>query len=464
MKSIFLSSSGLKNVVSRQSKEDDFVFLIGSKEIHMNRFFAEFISPSVSHLNHSDPTNNVIHFDNDKYQDIFTQDMVDIIQQISHGYSIELKEDQIHKMRIISIIFDNQELFNKINELYSIDIKENDATQLLTVLQNFQYFSPISSSFNYTGLVEFISSHFFSFDKNGLLKLPMNILYSILSSSHLKIENEDSLLDFIHQIFSNDNSNQKLINSDNIEITAFYEVIEFNNLSEDKFREFLDMFDYNQITGLLWQKLTQCFYINQKKLAKNLNNQRYTQDKFMRIEYDNDTSHCFQGIIHYLTEKTGGNVDENGTIKVTASSFSSSENISPRNAVNLEDTKNYFHARVESNVWLKYDFKDRKVRPTHYSIRSRRDDSKGNPMNFVIEGSNTDQENDWIILDTQNNISYFNSPNSVQTFQIQMKLKENECFRYLRLRQTGPNTGGSLLYLAISALEYFGDLFDQIKK
>ena len=58
--SIILSAAGLKNIVFQEKEEEEFVFIIGRSEMKMNRIFAEFISPRVSHIHHSDPTINYL--------------------------------------------------------------------------------------------------------------------------------------------------------------------------------------------------------------------------------------------------------------------------------------------------------------------------------------------------------------------------------------------------------------------
>ena len=55
--SIILSAAGFKNIIVKE-EEEEFVFIIGTSEMKMNRIFAEFISPKVSHIHHSDPTIN----------------------------------------------------------------------------------------------------------------------------------------------------------------------------------------------------------------------------------------------------------------------------------------------------------------------------------------------------------------------------------------------------------------------
>lgn len=62
-KALLLSSKGLANVVFNENNEENiFYFHFGDHEIKTNNFFAEFISPSVSHLHLADPTINSIDY------------------------------------------------------------------------------------------------------------------------------------------------------------------------------------------------------------------------------------------------------------------------------------------------------------------------------------------------------------------------------------------------------------------
>ena len=68
-----------------------------------------------------------------------------------------------------------------------------------------------------------------------------------------------------------------LKSEENINITSFYEAIDFLSLSESKFQEFVENFESMKMTKLLWSKLYPCFYINysqkneqQKKNAAKL--------------------------------------------------------------------------------------------------------------------------------------------------------------------------------------------------
>lgn len=90
-KSVKISSTGLRNVVlSRFTEDDDITMIFGEQEIKMNRIFAEFISPFISHHHQSDPTISSFNFNDlfssnaDKFnlfsKDVFTTDIISLFQ------------------------------------------------------------------------------------------------------------------------------------------------------------------------------------------------------------------------------------------------------------------------------------------------------------------------------------------------------------------------------------------------
>ena len=173
--------------------------------------------------------------------------------------------------------------------------------------------------------------------------------------------------------------------------------------------------------------------------------------------YDEKSENCFSGIIHHLTEVCGGNVHQKGIVNVTSSSGDDAFE-----AVNLENTESYFAtsgASQKPNNWLKYDFKNIKIRPTHYSIRSRPDGDRGyyHPKSWVIEASNTGNDNDWETLDSQSGVSYLDGRSLTHTFKIN-RTGSKEYYRFIRFRQTDKNSGGNH-DIRLSALEYFGYMF-----
>lgn len=473
-KSISLSFEGLQNVVlDAVQGGNEFRLIFGKREIIMNSLFADFISPLISRLHRSDPTISSISF-NDQNANLISDDVISLFKQISTGKAIEINEKQGLELRIISILLENQELFTKINDIYTNEINEGNIDLYIQDLQLYNEqqdcLNPVKmlNAFNYKSVINYLASHFYSIDQDKLLRLPKSIIYKIITNKNLKLKDEDSLIDFIQKIFSDsqygdeeeDNSKEEE-DEEKIGIISFYESVDFSSLSESKFQEFTQNFESKTMTKTLWRKLNQCFYTNFTKTNKKINKNRYIP-KDRSIEFDGNEEHGFQGIIHKLTEEIGGNVNDKGMVNVT-SSPSNGNDYDSKNIVDFDDN-HYFQSKNELNSWVKFDFQELKVRPTHYSIRTRPDGGKGDnhPKNWVIEGSNSDDERDWKVLDSRENVTILDDGNKSYTFDIQNPLNPEESYRYLRLRQTGPNTQkGNFYFLTLSALEYFGILYSE---
>lgn len=99
----------------------------------------------------------------------------------------------------------------------------------------------------------------------------------------------------------------------------------------------------------------------------------------------------------------------------------------------------------------------KKIQITHYTIYTRNDYCDGgNPQNWVLEGSNSNKENDWVILDSRQNEISIQKVNKKVTFEIKNH-ENNESFRFIRFRQTGKSSN-NYEYLTLMSLEFFGTL------
>lgn len=282
-------------------------------------------------------------------------------------------------MKIISILVNIEELFCKLNDLSFNDINESNINQHMANFAIFFKISPSCSFFNYSDTIDLISKYFYAIDEEKLKQLPKSALYSIICNQNLQIKSEDWLFDFINEIFTNkDDENEDLL-------VSFYEQIEFDHLSENKFEEFLNIFSPTKMTFELWKKLKCCFYTRKNQVSSETTQNRYSQ-KGIYIFYDGNSSHNLCGIINHLTEESGGNVCDNGTIKATSSSILDKV-FEPKYAVefnnfNKSNNFHFFHTQNDGqNSWLKYDFVQRKVSPTGYSIRTRGGYDNQHPRN-----------------------------------------------------------------------------------
>lgn len=202
-KSIILSSSGIKNILE-DGKE--FTFIFGEQEIRMRNINSEFISPIVSHLHHIDPTIDRFNFTTkaNDYQlhkkELLSEDIIDCLKEISKGNQIDLNDEQIKKMLIISIFVGNEELFKKMNELHPIETFDiNELFEIIEIHETTQS----QFSIEIEPIYDSLSNQFHEINKEKLFSLPMKQLYRIISNKHLKIENEDWLFEFIEELFEN---------------------------------------------------------------------------------------------------------------------------------------------------------------------------------------------------------------------------------------------------------------------
>lgn len=165
-KTIILSSAGLRNVILNTSNEgNEFLFISGEKKFSMNNIFAEFISPIVSYYHHSDPTINSINIHSicnsldtsyQFYQEIFSDEIIDLLQELSRGFSISINEEQSFKLRFLSIILGNEELYSIINEVFPTNLDESNPNLYLHNLQCLYNYPQMLKDYTYS---EIISLH-----------------------------------------------------------------------------------------------------------------------------------------------------------------------------------------------------------------------------------------------------------------------------------------------------------------
>ena len=117
----------------------------------------------------------------------------------------------------------------------------------------------------------------------------------------------------------------------------------------------------------------------------------------------------FNGIFEYLTEKTHGNLHDNGTIEITSNNIkepirskspTKSEQFHPKNLINADNSE--YIAAGGKDAWITFDFKDMKVEITNYSVRNGGLGAK--IKNWVIETS--DNKNDWKTIDTHRDYTF----------------------------------------------------------
>lgn len=113
----------------------------------------------------------------------------------------------------------------------------------------------------------------------------------------------------------------------------------------------------------------------------------------------------------------------------------------------------------ESNAYLIFDFKSRKVRITNYTFQTPINQTSDYPKSWTVDCSNNLAN--WYIIDVRKNESVMNKNNVSHTFIC--KNEPSEYYRYIRITSDGPCWNGkNRYYFDISAVEFYGFLVEKL--
>jgi hypothetical protein len=177
------------------------------------------------------------------------------------------------------------------------------------------------------------------------------------------------------------------------------------------------------------------------------------------------------GIIAHLTRECGGNVHDRHVVDVTSGSFEKeapqSGGLNPwnraKNTAELDADSSFYspHRDPEKeaiphmkNNWVCYDFKNRRIVPTHYAIRMPAYDRSSSHLKSWLVETSTDGKN-WREVAREENNRRLNGSRFMATFAVAPSC---QC-RFIRLVNIGRNHEGDD-QLCISAWEIFGTLIE----
>ena len=449
---IFIIMSQKKNIniqlnlsrfygVPLQIYDKDFTFIVNGEEFRTNRLIADLISPLISRNHFCDASF-------DKFEITTTQkgNFTYILNLINFS-QFDIPEDQLPFIIEVTKLLDIDLV--KINNDQSTSLTKSN---VFSILESHLKFGKFYEK-NIQDEISFISSHFNELIQDmekQLLELNYNTLSKVINDPNLRLENEDQLLFFINKLYKKNQTFSKL-----------YEKIIFNNLSQEAIKEFIKVYDFNDMTHTVWCKIserlasTTC-QIQTDKTDLNIDRsyiQKVEEEKkeIEKLSFAPNGEKNFNGIINYLNEKSGGKIEN--VVNLSCSSFYNNF-CQPINATFYNDQNKFYLSKDEPNSYICFDFKDRKINPTHYEIRSGKwSPNNDHPKSWEIQGSNDNST--WEVIDTQKDCSYLNGNGLIHTFEINNQLCSE--FRYLRLIETSPNWSMKNC-LAFDSLEFYGTL------
>ena len=442
-----LTCKGMSSV-NWDCSDPDFEFVFGNRVCRVHSVLAEFLSPKVARARRSDP---LCLFYTLKDSEMFSV-LESLVSSLRSGEA--LRVDNSNFLRLLRL---SQELGNTdlLSSLLSMIKTENLTVEEAILLLRTGIDLGTAFSAQFGSLSDFIASHFYKIEKTILDDLNLETAQLLLSSPSLQIEDEDSLYDFVRSRSETD-----------LKFASLFEFIHFEYLCVDRIENFASFVKENLLeimnTGI-WTRICGRLILDAKPKRKNNshNSRRWTGTEFVYHE-----SRKLDGIIEHLTRECGGNVHDKGIVTVTASSLFEQLQIhlAPyltvdngyRNVVDLVADSCYY-SKQEPNSWICYDFKERRVVPTSYSVRTYGwGPGHEHLKSWVIDVSNDGIK--WTEIDRKEVNNALNREWAIANFNISRVPSEG--FRFFRLKQIGPNHKNTD-FLAVGALEIFGTLLEK---
>ncbi|KAK8865196.1 hypothetical protein M9Y10_010732 [Tritrichomonas musculus] len=407
---------------------NDFTFIVNGKEFQTSRLISDLLSPKICQFHSIDPT-----------IDVFT---INTTNQGDFSHILQLVNFKTNKISVDEIPFIAEVLEILCNDKIKIEEIENIELTTDNIIEEIQKREKNRNFYSETFLqeIEFISTvmgELIKTQEDQLMNLQIDTLEMILSNPQLSINSEDELLQFLNKLYER-----------NSMYSILYEYVYFDNVTSPVMKKFTEMIRMDDITTGCWKKLCERLdmEINISKSGDRYRKRGLKVKTFIPSEKD-----AFTGIINYLREESF--IED--AIEVVASSCNTSyEEHQPKTVVLKENPQYYFISKDEEGSWLMIDFKDHRVVPSHYTIRSRGYDSDySHPKSWVAEVAGDDRV--FKVVDEEKNCSYLNGNRLVHTFKIDKELPGE--YRFFRIRQTGPDWYGAH-YLTFETIELYGEL------
>lgn len=440
-----LSTSSLKDLPFDKYGRD-FTFIVDDKRYSTSRFVADLLSPMIRNNHYNDPSNNefeiktiktnTIQEEENKTVDYFSE-FLELSRFEERTIDSKRRERYSEFFLQLGNINEYMRLQEETKNETSSENKSVEHLQKLTVIDNNDEINEENEIIKHH--IKMIVDHFSSVDKEKLKNIKIEFIEKIISDKNLKIHDEDELFEFVLEMYEQNHINGFL-----------FEYVLFCNISEENMSKFIEKFEIEDMNVHVWHSICGklCSTFRKQRENECKEESRYKTNS-MKFEYSKGKE--FDGIINYLTKKTCGNVHDNGTIIITTNNLNS--NAPPKNLVDY-GKDNYFNPR---NTDLKgsfvcFDFKDKLVQLTSYSIKSH---FCLNLRNWKVEVSKEGKT--WETVDNHVDDSTLKKTNTISTFNISPS--RTDFYRFIRLTETGCCWFDTTRYDGtFSKIEFFGQL------
>ena len=420
-----LTCSGLR-LVNWSCDGADFTLVFGnSRECRVHPVLADFLSPRIARLRRSDASTDQYIFE-DRSECAYHA-FTELLSHVVEGRTLHVEPSNFEGLVRVACELENEEVFSSL--LSMIDLSRLDVNLALPLLGIERVKSRCPS------LVELVASNFEEISHQNLMDMSLETAALILAHPALRVLFEDSVYNFVRLRAEFDPS-----------FTSLFEFVYFEFVPQELITDFVVFAEQKLIGHLnsaIWRRIVRLFVGDESE---------YPRQQFGR-SFVYNPEEPLNGIITHLTRECGGNVHTKGVMDVTASSFV--PGYEPHKVADIGSDSHFFsNGDDNAALWICYDFKDKRVVPTSYSIRSSHKGYGGEaPKSWCVEASNDGEV--WETLDSH--VDNNDLKGAFVTHNFPVIPRPGKSSRFIRLRQSGRNHGG-LNQLCMSSLEVFGIL------
>jgi hypothetical protein len=359
--------------------------------------------------------------------------LFDQFMSLAYGREIDISEDNISFFREIALDLELEDLCSAILQWFEEPLRVENVFDRI--------FARELLNENCCSELKFVAENFCRFPVESLAELGVDRLYLILSLPSLVIESEDWLFSFICSLLGEDRNYFCLLEFVHFEFLSRDLVARFVEVSAD----YLDLMNVN-----IWQVISRRLIDSRLEISKK---------RGIETNCPFENHEPLSGILSFLAKKHGGNVHDMGIINVSHSGWTdqAESHRAAKNACDIQGNSTFWSI-IAPSQWICYDFRQMRIKPTYYSIRSQWDGTVDgcNLKSWVVECSKDEWE--WVEMHRVVSSVDLNDGNVTKSWALTEDL-DPDGFRYIRIRQLGKNHEGRHQF-AISSFEVFGTLIE----
>ena len=368
----------------------------------------------------------------------------ELIVDYINGKTIQINDKNAPFLLLMSEQLGILELYNNAHRFV---YECGDLDSIIVLLEQLFYLKG-----NYLPLLTILANNFEKVYENiTIRRYPIELLEMLISSDYFSLKNEDELLEYIYNNF----------HTDKIKFHYLIKQIKIEKLTNQSLLKLISdsNFDLNSIRNRLVNLGKQIHFCRKPvcyvpSIACPINIERHHSfapfgDIFRGEFIDCVDGKIFSGIFNHLKQFTNGeNPHEAGIIEL---SYSSSSHGDIQSLIE-SDSYVWFATQDIKNSYIMFDFKQRTVSLTGYSLKTHSYEGNGHITGWKINGSN--DKITWDEVDEVAMTELLGTLGAEHYFKLETP---SRFYRYFQLIQTRKNTKG-FYNLRLSRVEFFGSI------